>query len=344
MVKALLGRLVALAIILTAVGVGWSYYRATQHNPTSDDASIDADVVHMAASVGGRIVELPVQENQLVRKDEVVFRIDPEPYRLRLEAALAEVKAGEGLLASQTRAVATERANVEIADQQVVRARSNLELATNTLARIKPLHPKGYVSDQQVDDAATAKRNAETSLTQAMQQAAEVRHRVGLAPDDVVQDPVTEILQRAADPENIVVGADHPQCGVRLHHAARGFEPSTGKVVVGGKTGELVPVVVHGIDHALIGTGQARLAELEVVGRVGEDAVDARSRQPLHGGDAISDQDFVEGKCVGKTLDGGCETHPRRRRGPPGTRDKIPGGGADDRGTRGSHGKHRLRD
>lgn len=211
MVKALLGRLVALAIILTAVGLGWSYYRATQRNPTSDDASIDADVVHMAASVGGRIVELPVQENQLVRKDEVVFRIDPEPYRLRLEAALAEVKAGEGLLASQTRAVATERANVEIADQQVVRARSNLELATNTLARIKPLHPKGYVSDQQVDDAATAKRNAETSLTQAMQQAAAARGAVGdteSAKANLETRKATAALA-ARDLANTVVKAPH---------------------------------------------------------------------------------------------------------------------------------------
>ena len=179
MVKALLGKLIALAIVLTALGAGWSAYRATQENPTSDQASIDADVVHMAASVTGRIIELPVQENQLVRKGEVVFRIDPEPYRLRLEAALAEVKAGEALVASQGRTVATERSNAELAEQQVVRARSNLELATNTLARIKPLQPKGYVSNQQIDDATTAKRNAETSLTQALQQVSAARGAVG---------------------------------------------------------------------------------------------------------------------------------------------------------------------
>ena len=50
--------------------------------------------------------------------------------------------------------------------------------------------------------------------------AAEVRHRVGLAPDDVVEDPEVEVLQRRADPEDVVVGADDPERRVLLHHAA----------------------------------------------------------------------------------------------------------------------------
>ncbi|GAB6843859.1 hypothetical protein JCM2811A_28610 [Methylorubrum rhodinum] len=93
----------------------------------------------------------------------------------------------------------------------------------------------------------------------------------------------------------------------------------------------------------MVGARETGFSELEIVGRVGEDAVDAFRWQALHGGDAVADEDFVEGKS-GETLDGGCETHPRRRRDPPGMRDLFPGGGAGNRGTRGSHGKHRLRD
>ena len=170
--------------------------------------------------------------------------------------------------------------------------------------------------------------------------AAEVRHRVGLAPDDVVQDPVAEILQRAPDPEDVVVGADDPEGRVRLHHAAAGGEPVAREGVVGCEGRELVPVVVDGVDAALVGTQQAGFAELEVVGRIGEHAVDARRRKGVHGRDAIPDEDLVEGQG---TL-GGYETHPWRRRGPPGTRDLFPGDGVGSHGTRGSHGKHRLRD
>ncbi len=41
--------------------------------------------------------------------------------------------------------------------------------------------------------------------------AAEIRHRVGFAPDDVVEDPEAEILEDRADAENVVIGADDPQ-------------------------------------------------------------------------------------------------------------------------------------
>ena len=72
--------------------------------------------------------------------------------------------------------------------------------------------------------------------------AAEIRHRVGLAPDDVVQDPEAQILQDRADAEDIVVGADHPQRAVVLQHAPRGGQPVAREAVIFGEAGELVPV------------------------------------------------------------------------------------------------------
>ena len=40
--------------------------------------------------------------------------------------------------------------------------------------------------------------------------APEIRHRIGFAPDNVVQHPIPKILQRCADAENIVIAANHP--------------------------------------------------------------------------------------------------------------------------------------
>ena len=123
--------------------------------------------------------------------------------------------------------------------------------------------------------------------------AAEIRHRVGLAPDDVVEDPEAEILHRRADAEDVVVGADHPDRAVRLQHAARGEQPGAGEGVVGGEARELVPVVVDRIDLRLVGTVQVAV-ELQIVGRVGEDQVDGFFRQPVQRRDAIALQDRVE--------------------------------------------------
>ncbi len=102
--------------------------------------------------------------------------------------------------------------------------------------------------------------------------AAEIGHRVGLAPHDVVEDPEAQILQDRSDPENIVVGADDPERGVGLHHAARGQQPGAGEMVVIGEAGELVPVVVDGIDQRMVRPCQ-RIFELKIVGGVREHQV-----------------------------------------------------------------------
>ena len=64
---------------------------------------------------------------------------------------------------------------------------------------------------------------------------------------------------------------------VVLQDAARLGEPVAGEIVIGGKAVELVPIVVDRIDPAAFGPEQVA-AELQIVGRVGEDHVDATCR------------------------------------------------------------------
>ncbi|MBA4788161.1 MAG: multidrug transporter subunit MdtN [Rhizobiales bacterium] len=164
--------LVALVAVVGAVLLGWRYIRSAELNPLSDDAVITAEVVNVAASVPGRIVTFGVAENASVRKGALLFALDPAGYRLAVEQAAADLRVAEAAEADKRRVVAAERSNAEIAREQVVRARQNLDLATQTLARLEALRPKGYVSAQQVDDAATAKSDAEVSLKQALKQEA----------------------------------------------------------------------------------------------------------------------------------------------------------------------------
>src|SRR3546814_6482992 len=59
--------------------------------------------------------------------------------------------------------------------------------------------------------------------------ALEIGHRIGLAPDDVVQDPESLVLQLRADTKDVVVAADHPQRTVILQDAARRLQPFGGR-------------------------------------------------------------------------------------------------------------------
>ena len=159
--------------------------------------------------------------------------------------------------------------------------------------------------------------------------AAEIRHRVGLAPDDVVENPEAEVLQDRPDPENVVVGADDEQRRLGLHGDAGGAQPGACKGVVFSETAKLVPIIVDRVDNALIGTRQ-RALELEIVGRVGEDEIDALGRQGPQPFNAVAKNDLVErGRARWRDNAGDGRN--------PGTRDLNPGFRAGHPGVNATH-------
>ncbi|MDH2051614.1 multidrug transporter subunit MdtN [Achromobacter marplatensis] len=173
------GRLIALAIIAVGIAaLGYAAYRSS-HYPATDDATIDADLVHVATPVGGRLLSLPVKENQHVAKGDTLFEIDPEPYRLTVRQAEADLAMAQASLETRRRALIVERANSSVADEQLRRAEANHALAARTVKRLAPLAAQGYVPTQQYDQSQVALRDAEVSLKQAQQQQAAAASTIG---------------------------------------------------------------------------------------------------------------------------------------------------------------------
>ena len=123
--------------------------------------------------------------------------------------------------------------------------------------------------------------------------APEIRHRIGLAPDHVIQNPEAQILQRRADAENIVIGADHPDRAGVLQHPPRRRQPFAGEAVIIGEAVELVPMIVDRIHLGLVGTVQVA-AQLQIVGRIGENQIGAAFRQRVHLRDAVAFNHLIQ--------------------------------------------------
>src|SRR6187401_1557936 len=73
--------------------------------PTTTDVRVVKYVVPIVSQVKGRVVEVPVANNQVVKKGDVLFRVDPTPYQ-------SEVQALEAQLVSDEARVVSERAKV----------------------------------------------------------------------------------------------------------------------------------------------------------------------------------------------------------------------------------------
>ncbi len=88
----LLGRFTVTAIAVgIATVIGWQLWIYYLEAPWTRDGRVRADVVQLAADVSGLVSDVPVHDNQEVRKDEVLFRIDPARFQIALRDAQANV-------------------------------------------------------------------------------------------------------------------------------------------------------------------------------------------------------------------------------------------------------------
>jgi RND family efflux transporter MFP subunit len=88
--------LLTLAAVAVAAVLSWAMWQAYMAAPWTRDATVRVYVVTMAPEVTGRIVELPVADNQFVHKGDLLMVIDPTDYRIalnRAEAAVEQAKA-----------------------------------------------------------------------------------------------------------------------------------------------------------------------------------------------------------------------------------------------------------
>jgi multidrug efflux system membrane fusion protein len=216
----------AIAVVLVIIAAALWIWTLRSAKPSTDDASIDVEVVHIAPLVGGRIIELPIHENELVHKGDLLFRIDPVPYQLNVAAAEANLDVARATVGSKRRFVSTQRWDAEIATGQINRAKDNLALSQRTQERLTPLAAKGYVPEQQLDQAKVAAQDATTSLAQAEKQQRAAQGAVDT--DDAALASVRAAAAALANARRALADTE-----VRAPHDGRivGLHTSTGEVV-----------------------------------------------------------------------------------------------------------------
>lgn len=124
---------VGFGVLIVAAYIGFMYLTVWQFEPSTQDAYIHADYVTIAPQVAGNIVEVGVQDNQPVRKGDLIAQIDPVPYQAAVNEAEAEVEHTkaqitqiEAELATQPSIVAEARAAVEVSAAAFKMAQENL--------------------------------------------------------------------------------------------------------------------------------------------------------------------------------------------------------------------------
>lgn len=173
------GKTLALLAVAAAVGTIVLSMIVLDRRPRTHDAYLYAYSAGLAPEVSGRVVWIGVRNGQVVRKGQVLLKIDPEPFALRMRQAQAQVAALQAEIDLTGRQVNAQGSGAEAAAHEEDRARQQMALAHDTLRRMLPLLAKGFVTAQQIDQARTDERSAQAQLAAATQQAAQARESVG---------------------------------------------------------------------------------------------------------------------------------------------------------------------
>ncbi|WP_198024232.1 HlyD family efflux transporter periplasmic adaptor subunit [Asaia astilbis] len=146
--------------------------------PRTEDAYIAANIVHLAPEVSGRIVSMPVHDNEVVRRGQTLYVIDPEPYEYRVQQARAQVEGIKAQIDVQTSQVSSQVSRAGAEASSVMSARARLTLAQATQARLTPLEKQGFVTREALDQARAETKSAEAGLQTALQSAVSARQAV----------------------------------------------------------------------------------------------------------------------------------------------------------------------
>jgi multidrug resistance efflux pump len=168
--------LITLGTVAVAASLVWAMWEAYMAAPWTRDGTVRVYVVTMAPEVAGRIIKLPVADNQFVHKGDELFEIDPADYRIALDQAQAQAQ----------------------------RDAAALRYARANEARKKDLEAKGWTSKDIYQQTTSTMHQSEAVV--ALDQAAIAKAQLDLS-RTVIRSPVngyvTNLLAQLGDYANV---------------------------------------------------------------------------------------------------------------------------------------------
>jgi membrane fusion protein, multidrug efflux system len=224
-------RIVVLAIIVLAIIVAIPVYAYYSVRESTDDAQVDGHVVPISPRIAGTIISVLVNDNQPVRADDELVRLDPADYQVALDQARAslvsseattsesqenvpittinttsqvstsgtQVDQAEAGVASARQAVDTARAQLTSANASLAQKEANRVKAQKDLVRFRDLVEKDEVSKQDYDAALAAAQANDADVDAARAQVVGAQHaleQAGAQLDEAKARLATAVVQR----------------------------------------------------------------------------------------------------------------------------------------------------
>ena len=193
--------LLLVVVPIIAVVGGVAFYLTGGRYVTTDDAYVGAQKVLITPDVSGKIQKVVVREGQHVNAGDVLFEIDPIPFRLALDdnkAKLAQAKTSYDTLVG----------NVKIYGQMQELMQQGADLKQRDVERKSTLVKSNYGSQLDLDNSAAAMVTARAQLELLKQQLSTARNQL-LGKDDLPLEQFPPYAQAQAALDQAQRNLDH---------------------------------------------------------------------------------------------------------------------------------------
>jgi multidrug efflux system membrane fusion protein len=166
------GRIVGALIVVGAIVLGVYVTHLYYVYPRTDDAYVRANIVGIAPHVSGPIAELPVQDNQHVKQGQLLFVVDPRPYRSAVDKAEADLALTNLQISALGDSIRTARA-------RETQLQADAAYDKQYLDRIQPLLIRHFVTANDVFNARSRLLAAEAAVASAHSEVSRAHNDLG---------------------------------------------------------------------------------------------------------------------------------------------------------------------
>jgi membrane fusion protein (multidrug efflux system) len=171
-------------------GIRWLHYYIT--HASTDDASVEGDLISASSTVSGKIRRLPIREGEQIKKGQLIAQLREEDYQAQVDVASGVVQSinaslneamADVLLVKEKTGKEVQRAEAVLSASQarLKEAEANMQLATLDFKRISKLYKSKTVSASEMDKIQAAYTLAQAGLEKAKEEINENRAKLNVA-------------------------------------------------------------------------------------------------------------------------------------------------------------------
>jgi membrane fusion protein (multidrug efflux system) len=287
-------RFIIIGVVALLIVIAVLFWWHSTFSEDTDDAQVSGHLIQLSSRVSGQVIKINFNENQMVKKGDVLVEVDPRDFQATVQNDEANLEAAEAnyeaskvnvpVTTIQTNSsISQYGATVTASDNGIKRAQRQFEQAqaqvaqadaTNIkaqqdLQRYTPLVEKDVISKSQYDQYVATARADEAALLQAKANAIAAEDQIAIAKDQAAQSRAQ--LRNAQNGPNQVkiqkskadqAAAQVEQARAQLTQAQLNLSYTK---IVAPADGIITTKSVEIMDNVAVGQNMATLVSLEDV-------------------------------------------------------------------------------